>query len=176
MVWSCSGYRQHLLHLATPVTRPDGVFRQGHCLRLPTTPKDTTRIAQSTSTQQLGTSHKTCLRGFGGNGSIAWTSAVSHVGRTSSAVKVTMKLQTFLFQMAVTSCIYVQNLWKYGLAKSSDNLYTPCIIRWRLIFVGSWYGNCFILRFWFWILRFLQNFWKNCASLFWDVVENIFRS
>jgi len=33
------------------------------------------------------------LRGFGGNGSIAWTSAVSHVGRTSNAFKVAMKLQ-----------------------------------------------------------------------------------
>ena len=47
---------------------------------------------------------------FGGNGSIAWTSAVSHVGRTSNAFKVTMELQTFLFQMVVTSCISVQNL------------------------------------------------------------------
>ena len=76
----------------------------------------------------IGTSHKTCLREFGGNGTIAWTSAVSHVGRTSNAFKVTMKLQTFFFQIVVTSCIYVQYLWKYGFAKSSDNLYTPCII------------------------------------------------
>ena len=30
---------------------------------------------------------------------------MSHVGRTSNAFKVTMKLQTFLFQMVVTSCI-----------------------------------------------------------------------
>jgi len=30
------------------------------------------------------------------------TSAMSHVGRTSNAFKVTMKLQTFLFQMVVT--------------------------------------------------------------------------
>jgi len=56
---------------------------------------------------QSGTSHKTCLRGFGGNGSIAWTFAVSHMGRTSNAFKVTMKLQTFLFQMVVTSRISV---------------------------------------------------------------------
>ena len=55
-------------------------------------------------------SHKICLRVFGGNGSIAWTSAVSHVGRTSNAFKVTMKLQVFLFQMVVTSCISVQYL------------------------------------------------------------------
>ena len=81
----------------------------------------------SASTPQLGTSHKTCLGGFGGNGSIVWTSAVSHVGRTSNAFKVTMKLQTFLFQMVVTSCISVQYLWKYGFAKSSDNLYAPCM-------------------------------------------------
>ena len=78
--------------------------------------------------QQSGTSRKTCLRGFGGNRSIGWTSAVSHVGRTSNVVKVTMKLQTFLFQMVVTACIYVQYLWKYGLAKSSYNLYTLCTI------------------------------------------------
>ena len=51
---------------------------------------------------------------------------VSHVGLTSNAFEVTMKLQTFLFQMAVTSCISVQYLWKYGFAKSSDNLYAPC--------------------------------------------------
>ena len=46
----------------------------------------------------------------GGNGSIAWTSAVSHVGRTSNAFKVTMKLQIFFFQMVVTSFISVQYL------------------------------------------------------------------
>ena len=73
-------------------------------------------------------SHKTCLRVFGGNGSNAWTSAVSHMGRTSNAFKVTMKLQTFLFQMVVTSCISVQYLWKCGFAKPSDNLYAPCIL------------------------------------------------
>ena len=82
---------------------------------------------QSASTPQSGTSHKICLRGFGGNGSIAWTSAVSHEGCTSNAFKVTMKLQTFLFQMVVSSCISVQCLWKYGFAKSSDNVYAPCI-------------------------------------------------
>jgi len=83
---------------------------------------------ESASTSQSGTSYKTCLRGFGGNGSIAWTSAVSHEGRTSNSFKVTMKLQTFLFQMVVTSCISVQYLWKYGFAKSSDNLYALCIM------------------------------------------------
>ena len=35
---------------------------------------------------------------------------VSHVGHTSNAFKVTMKLQTFLFHMVVTSCISVQYL------------------------------------------------------------------
>jgi len=35
--------------------------------------------SESASTPQSGTSHKTCLRGFGGNESIAWSSAVSHV-------------------------------------------------------------------------------------------------
>jgi len=47
---------------------------------------------------------------FGGNGSIAWTSAVSHVGRTSKAFTVTMKPQIFLFQMVVTSCTSIQYL------------------------------------------------------------------
>ena len=80
----------------------------------------------SVSTPQSGTSHKTCLRGFGRNGSISWTSAVSHEGCTSNAFKVTMKLQTFLFQM-ITSCISVQYLWKYGFVKSSNNLYAPVL-------------------------------------------------
>jgi hypothetical protein len=47
---------------------------------------------------------------FGGNGSIAWTSTMSHMGRTSNAFKVTMKLQTFIFQMVITSCISVKYL------------------------------------------------------------------
>ena len=47
---------------------------------------------------------------------------------TSNAFKVTMKLQTFLSQMVVTSCISDQYLWKYGFAKSSNNLYAPCIL------------------------------------------------
>jgi hypothetical protein len=83
---------------------------------------------ESASTPQSGTSHKTCLRGSGGSGSLTWTSAVSHVGRTSNAFKVTMKLQTFLFQMVVTLCISVQYLWKYGFAKSYENLYAPCTL------------------------------------------------
>jgi hypothetical protein len=62
------------------------------------------------------THHQVYRKLFGGNGSIAWTSAVSYVGRTSNAFKVTMKLQTFLFQMVVTSCISVQYLWIYGFA------------------------------------------------------------
>jgi len=88
---------------------------------------------ESASTPQSGTSHKKCLRGFGGNGSIAWTSAVSHEGRTSNAFKVTMKLKTFPFQMVVILCVSVQYLWKYGFAKSSENLCAPCI-----------YGMCYI--------------------------------
>ena len=65
---------------------------------------------ESASTPQSGTTHKTCLGGFGGNGSIAWTSAVSHVGRTSNEFKATIKLQTSLFQMVVIRCISVQYL------------------------------------------------------------------
>jgi hypothetical protein len=83
----------HLLHLATPVTRPDSVwflfaeFCQGPCLSL-TTSKNTTRIAKAHQTSQSRKSYETCLRGFGGTWSIAWTSAVSHVGRTSNAFKL----------------------------------------------------------------------------------------
>src|SRR5215469_9973828 len=65
---------------------------------------------ESASTLQSGTSQKTCLRGFGGNGCIAWTSAVSHVGCTTNVFNVTMKQQTFLFQMVVTTCISVKHL------------------------------------------------------------------
>ena len=131
MGWSCSGHRQYLLHLATLVTRPDSVwflpvvFRQGQCLR-PTTSKDTTRIARAHQHRNRERHTRHVWGGFGENGSIVWTFVVSHVGRTSNAFKVTMKVQTFLFQMVVTSCISVQYLWKYGFAKSSDNLYSPC--------------------------------------------------
>jgi len=75
---------------------------------------------ESASTPQSGTSHKTCLRGFGGNGSIAWTSAVSHEGLTSNAFKVTMKLPTFLFQMEVTSYISLGSYDRASLAKCEE--------------------------------------------------------
>jgi len=39
----------------------------------------------SESTPQSGTSRKICSRRFGGNGSNAWISAVSHEGRTSNS-------------------------------------------------------------------------------------------
>ena len=119
-----------------PVTRPDSVwflpvgFRQGQCLH-PATSRDTTRIARAHQHRNRERHTRHAWEGLGGNGSIAWTSAVSHVGRTSNAFKVTMKLQTFIFQMVATSCISVQYLWKYGFAKSSGNLYAPCILAMR---------------------------------------------
>jgi hypothetical protein len=67
-------------------------FGQGQCLR-PTTSKDTTRIARAHQHRN----RERHTRRFDGNGGIVWTSAVSHVGRTSNTFKVTMKLQTFLF-------------------------------------------------------------------------------
>jgi len=54
---------------------------------------------------------------------------VPNCRRTSNAFNVTMKLQTFLFQMVVTSCISVQYLWECGFAKSFDNLYATCVIK-----------------------------------------------
>jgi hypothetical protein len=52
---------------------------------------------------------------------IAWTSAMSHMQRTSNAFKVTIKLHTFIFQMVSRIC---ENM---VFAKYSDNLYAPCI-------------------------------------------------
>jgi hypothetical protein len=65
------------------------------------------RNCEDASTMPSRMSQKTCLRGFGENGSTAWTPAASHVVRTSNAFKVITKLQTFLFQMPVVSCIFV---------------------------------------------------------------------
>jgi hypothetical protein len=62
---------------------------------------------EDASTMPSRMSQKTCLRGFGENGSTGWTSVASHVVRTSNAFKVITKLQTFLFQMPVVSCIFV---------------------------------------------------------------------
>jgi len=69
---------------------------------VPPLPKTLPELRERINTAIGNVRHKTCLRGSGRNGSIAWTSAVSHVGPTSNAFKVTMKLQTFLFQMVVT--------------------------------------------------------------------------
>jgi hypothetical protein len=55
--------------------------------------------------------------GFGGNESIAWTSAVSHMGHTSNVFKVTIKLQTFLFQMIFVKICLSQ--WRRGLRRRS---------------------------------------------------------
>ena len=95
----------------------------------PTISKDTTIIARAHRHGNRERHTRHTWEGLAGMGSIAWTSAVSHVGSTSNAFKVNMKLQTFLFQMVVTSCISVQYLWKHGFAKSSDNLWAPCILR-----------------------------------------------
>jgi len=41
------------------------------------------------------------------------------------------QVKTTVLQVVVwnqESCISVQYLWKYGFAKSSDNLYSPCIL------------------------------------------------
>ena len=69
---------------------------------VPPLPKTLPELRERINTAIGNVRHKTCLRGFGGVGSIAWTSAVSHVGRTSNAFKVNIKLQKFLFQMVVT--------------------------------------------------------------------------
>ena len=50
-----------------------------------TTSKDTTRIARAHQHRKRERHTRHAWEGFGGNGSIAWTSAMSHVGRTSNA-------------------------------------------------------------------------------------------
>jgi hypothetical protein len=98
---------------------------------------------------------------------IAWTPAVSHVGRTSNAFKVTMKLQTFLFQMVVTWCISVQYLWKYGFAKSSDNLYAPYTLRvgnpfsWILGWLSVYTDLDFPVRSFSFIYKFLNVIFRH---------------
>jgi len=64
---------------------------------------------------------------------------VSHVGRTSNAFKVTMKQQTFLFQMVATSCISVRYLWKYWTEKSEfrQNYRTVSRPQFHLSLLGS---------------------------------------
>jgi hypothetical protein len=78
-------------------------FGQGQCSR-PTTSKDTTRIARVRQHRNRESHIRPAWEGLAGMG-------------TSNAFKVTMKLQTFLFQMGVTPCISVQYLWKCGFAK-----------------------------------------------------------
>ena len=58
-----------------------------------------------------------------------------------------VKLQTFLFQMVVTSYIYVQHMWKYGFAKSSDNLYAPCIMM-PVVLYGYETWGCLRTGYW----------------------------
>ena len=125
-------YRRILQKHIFTNTRPDSVwflhvvFRQGQSLR-PTTSKDTTRIARAHQHRNRERHTRHAWEGLARMGVSPGHLPCHTWGRTSNAFKVTMKLQTFLFQMVVTSCISVQYLWKYGFAKSSDNLYALCI-------------------------------------------------
>jgi hypothetical protein len=114
-------------YLATPVTKPDSVwflpvgFRQGQCL-CPTTFKDTTRIAS-------GNQHRNRERHRRhGNGSIAWTPAVSHVGRTSNVFKVTMKLQAGRKWV----CNDSRNTTVFGKIPESNYMFRS-LIEWAII-------------------------------------------
>jgi hypothetical protein len=111
--WSCISRRQHL-HMATPVTGPDSVwfcdfFHWGFVKDNVYYPHFRRRFRNCEDSSAIPSrmSQKTWLRGFGENESSTWTSAASHVVRTSNALKVITKLQTFLFQMPVVSCICV---------------------------------------------------------------------
>jgi len=117
-----------------PFTRPDSVwflpvgFRQGQCLR-PATSKDTTRIARAHQHRNRERHTRHAWEGFAGMG-VSPGHVPCHTWEEHRMhLKVTMKLQTFLFQMVVTSCISVQYVWKYGFAKSSGNLYASCTLK-----------------------------------------------
>jgi len=94
---------------------------------VPPLPKTLPELRQRINTEIGNVTHDMLERGWR-EWEYCLDIAVSHEGRTSNAFKVTMKLQTSLFQMVVTSCISVQYLWKYGFAKSSDILYTSCTL------------------------------------------------
>ena len=76
-------------------------FRQGQCLR-PTTSKDTTRIARAHQHRNRERHTRQAWEGLAGMGVSPGHLPYHNVGRTSNAFKVTMKLRTLLFQMAVT--------------------------------------------------------------------------
>ena len=81
----------------------------------------------SASTPQSGTSHETCLRGFGGNGSIAWTSAVSHVGAHIECILGHYETANIPLSDGINImyfCSVFVKIWFF--AKSSDTLYPPC--------------------------------------------------
>jgi len=112
-----------------PFTRPDSVwflpvgFRQGQYLR-PATSKDTTRIARAH--QERHTRH--AWEGLVGMG-VSPRHVPCHTWEAHRMhLRSLWNCKTFLFQMVVTSCISVQYLRKYGFAKSSGNLYAPCIL------------------------------------------------
>jgi len=111
-------HRQHLLHLATPVTRSDSGwflpvgFRQGQCLR-PTTSKDTTRIARAHQHRNRERHIRHAWEGLAGM-EVSRGHLPCHTRGAPRMHYVTMKLQTFLFQTVVTSCIY--------------NLYAPVLL------------------------------------------------
>jgi hypothetical protein len=119
--------------LTVCVISPCGV-RQAQCLTSHQFPKTLPELRRAHKHRNMGTSLKTCLReGLGGEWGVLPGHLPCHMwrgrGRTLNVFKVTTKLLIFLFIMVVTSCIYIQYLWKYGFGKSSDNLYTPCIKR-----------------------------------------------
>ena len=90
--------------------------------------KDTTRIARAHQ-HRNGEHHTTrAWEGLAGMGVSSGHVPCHTRGAHRMHLRSLWNCKTFLFQMVITSCISVQYLWKYGFAKSSDNLYAHCTL------------------------------------------------
>ena len=138
MGWSCNSHRQHLLHLATPVTRPDSAWFLPVAFH-PTTSKNTARIARAHRHRNRERHTRQAWEGLAGMGVSSGHLPCHIMGAHRMHLRSLWNCKTFLFQMVVTSCISVQYLWKYGFAKSSDNLYAPCVmvLLWKDLYTFS---------------------------------------
>ena len=104
---------------------------------------------ESASTPQSGTSHKPCLRWFGGNGSIAWTSAVSHVGRTSIALNPLTPNDPYMGRTAPPTskrCILYIYSTNAGTEYFKHALYSPFFFssKGSLFHNANLFGSCII--------------------------------
>lgn len=138
-VRSCGSLRQHLLCMATLVSGPVrscGALGQ-HLLYMATLSLDLSLcdfflwdFINSKDIAWIAKVHQHHYQEHYTGHTREWEyhHAMPHVGCTPNAFKVTMKLQIFLFQTVLISCISVLCSLKNGLTKLTINLCTPCII------------------------------------------------